>query len=236
MRHKNRSAILFLAAVLLAAPAAGEPEPSHDGPSTVRVDAEGRVETAPDIVSLTVRVVTEDPRSAKAAEDNAGTTRSVIAALRRTMGDDVELQTTGYSVTPRFEPFKPNTERKLIGYQVRNSVVLRTDDLKGIGRAIDAATGAGANEIDSLRFELSDDFALRLQALSEATRRARAKADAIAAALGKKVSRVIAVEESSGFASPLRMEARLTAKAATPVEVGDLEVRARVSMQVALQD
>ena len=236
MRQKSRSAIPLLAAVLLAGPAAGEPKPTLDGPSTVRVDAEGQVAAVPDIASLTVRVVTDDPRSAKAAEDNAKTTRAVLSALRRTMGHDVQLKTTGYSVTPRFEPFKPNTARKLIGYQVRNSVVLRTDDLEGIGRAIDAATAAGANEIDSLRFELRDDFALRLQALAEATRRARAKADAIAEALGTKVSRVIAVEESSGFARPLRMEARMTAAAATPVEVGDLEVRARVSMEVALQD
>ena len=114
---------------------------------------------------------------------NAATTEAVLAALRRVTGDEAEIKTTGYSVTPRFEQFEPSTPRKLVGYRVRNSVVLTSSDLKGIGRAIDAAIGAGANDIDSLSFQLRDDFEIRLQALAEATRRARAKADAIAKAM-----------------------------------------------------
>ena len=90
MRRKIRYAIPFLTAALLAPPAASEPPRAHDAPSTVRVDAEGAVAAAPDRVSLTVRVVTEDPRSAKAAEDNAARTRAVLSALRRAMGDDAD--------------------------------------------------------------------------------------------------------------------------------------------------
>merc|ERR1711960_30959 len=107
------------------------------------------------------------------------------------MGKEAKIQTTGYAMTPQYEYLKTSSTRRLTGYQVRNSILLRSGDLAGIGRAIDAAADAGANEIDSLSFGLRDDFELRLEALAEATQRARAKADAIAAALGTKVDRVV---------------------------------------------
>jgi len=213
----------------LALPALGAPAGTEPSAPTIRVQAEGRVEAVPDRVSLAVRVVNQAPQSAE-------TTRAVLSALRRVTGKGAEIKTSGYSITPRFEQAKPNTPRKLVGYQVRNSITLRSDDLEGIGAAIDAATEAGANEMDSLSFEIQDDFTLKLQALAEATRRARAKADAIAKALGTAVDRVISVEEQSGNSSPLRMQARFASKASTPVEVGSLTLRASVSMQVALED
>jgi len=202
--------------------------------STIRVSGEGRVEASPDIVTLNVRVVTEDRRSAVAAKENAALTEAVITALRRATGAEAEIQTTGYALMPQFEYLKPSSKRRLTGYQVRNSVVLRSTDLAGIGDAIDAAADAGANEIDSLSFGLRDDFERRLEALAVATRRARAKADAIAAALGTEVERVVSVEESGGLPAPVRLQASFASKASTPIEVGNLELRAQVSMQVEL--
>ena len=204
---------------------------------TIRVSAEGRIEAAPDVVTLSVQVVTEDRRSEIAAKENAETTQTVIAALRRAMGPEAKIQTTGYALTPQYEYMQPSSTRRLTGYQARNSILLQTRDLAGIGRAIDAASDAGANEIDSLTFGLHDDFERRLEALAEATRHARSKADAIAAALGTTVARVVSVDESGGFAPPAaRMQAQFASKAATPIETGSLELVAQVSMQVELAD
>lgn len=228
-------ATLFVAATLAATTAWSETAHASQ-PSTIQVDAEGRIEAEPDLVTLNVSVVSEAHQSAEAVSANAATTEAVLAALREAAGDEAEIKTTGYSVTPRFEQFEPSTPRRLVGYRVRNSVVLASSDLKGIGQAIDAAVAAGANDIDSLTFQLRDDFEIRLQALAEATRRARAKADAIAKALGKRVARVVAVESGGGFSTPLRVENRFRASAKTPVAVGSLDVRARVSMQVELED
>ena len=41
-----------------------------DDRSTIRVEAEGRVEAKPDVVSLNVRVFTEAPKSAEAGQVN----------------------------------------------------------------------------------------------------------------------------------------------------------------------
>jgi hypothetical protein len=152
------------------------------------------------------------------------------------MGKEAQIQTTGYALTPQYEYLKTTSTRRLRGYQVRNSVLLRSGDLSGIGRAIDAASDAGANEIDSLTFGLRDDFEHRLQALAAATQHARSKADAIAAALGRKVARVVSVDESGSPPSPVLMRAQVLGSAPTPVETGNLELRAQVSMQVELTD
>ena len=65
---------------------------------------------------------------------------------------------------------------------------------------------------------------------------ARAKADAIATALGTRVARVVSVDESGGFPAPVRMHAQFSAKAETPIESGNLELQAQVSMKVELAD
>ncbi|MEE2676994.1 MAG: SIMPL domain-containing protein [Myxococcota bacterium] len=226
----------LLSAFVFVACGTGSGEANETDQPTVQVSASGRVQAAPDIVTLNVRVVTENLRSAVAAEENAKTTQAVISALRRAMGKDAEIQTTGYALTPQYEFVKHTSSRRLKGYQARNSVLLRTGDLAGIGRAIDAATDAGANEIDSLVFGLRDDSARRLEALAAATRNARAKADAIAKALGTRVSRVVSVQESGGFPAPVRMQAQFAAKAETPIETGNLELQAQVSMKVELAD
>jgi len=211
-------------------------EATESEPSTITVSGEGVIEAEPDVVTLNIRVVTEDRLSAVATRDNAATTQSVIAALRKAMGKETQIQTTGYALTPQYEYLKTTSTRRLRGYQVRNSVLLRSGDLSGIGRAIDAASDAGANEIDSLTVGLRDDFEHRLQALAAATQHARSKADAIAAALGRKVARVVSVDESGSPPSPVLMRAQVLGSAPTPVETGNLELRAQVSMQVELTD
>ena len=185
---------VLLSTLAFVACGTGSGEANETDRPTVQVNASGRVQAAPDVVTLNVRIVTENLRSAVAAEENAKTTQAVIAALRRAMGKEAEIQTTGYALTPQYEFVKHTSSRRLKGYQARNSVLLRTGDLAGIGRAIDAATDAGANEIDSLAFGLRDDSARRLEALAAATRNARAKADAIATALGTRVARVVSVD------------------------------------------
>jgi uncharacterized protein YggE len=207
-----------------------------DDRSTIRVEAEGRVEAKPDVVSLNVRAFTEAPKSAEAAEQNAARTQAVLKVLRKSLGPEAEISTSGFAVSPRYEQPGPNRSRVLVGYQVRNSVSVRSDDLSGIGKAIDAASAAGANEMDSLRFDVKDDSALRLKALAQATKRARQKAETIAQSLGTQVKRVISVEEMGGFAPAYRMQASsMMAKDSTPVAIGQVELTARVAMTVEFE-
>src|SRR5690606_8835333 len=105
------------------------------------------------------------------------------------------------------------------------------------GAVIDAATKAGANQVQNIRFMLKDEQAVRAQALREATTKARAQAEAMASALGLKITRVLSVSDS-GPVVPVINEMRMMAARAeaadvsTPVIPGQIEVRANVTLTV----
>ncbi len=77
-------------------------------------------------------------------------------------------------------------------------------DLAKIGSVIDTATASGANQVQGIQFTLSDEQAIRSQALREAALKARSDADVLAAALGLKVIRVLTVEENGTTGGPVR--------------------------------
>jgi uncharacterized protein YggE len=80
---------------------------------------------------------------------------------------------------------------------------------------------------------MKDDSALRLQALAEATRKARTSAEAIAQALNLHVAGVLSAE--SGFNStPIRPMSMMMALPktlpSTPIESGSVEISASVTV------
>jgi uncharacterized protein len=84
------------------------------------------------------------------------------------------------------------------------------------------------------------DRPARDQALSEATREAMSKAKVIAQALGGRVARIVEVQED-GFMrppQPLYQEystVQSSRVAATPVEVGALDIRSRVQLTAEIE-
>ena len=129
----------------------------------------------------------------------------------------------------------PDESPRIDGYRVANSVVVRTGELDRVGEVVDAAIAAGANEVQALQFGLRDDGPVRLRALAEATRRARATADVVAEALGREVARVVSVDEG-GAASPFPGKTMRFAEASTPIEVGDVDVHASVVLEAELRE
>ncbi|MEZ4217175.1 MAG: SIMPL domain-containing protein [Myxococcota bacterium] len=197
--------------------------------------------TAPaDVATLSVAVVTESAESAPAVEENARRSTAVIAALRKALGDAGEISTLGFSVAPQYDYGKASSGSPILrGYVVRNTVQVRLGAIARVGEAIDAATRAGANEVQSIVFGLRDDAPLRLRALAAAAKDARAKADAAAEALGVEVREIVSLDEGGGGVEVprMRMQAEFAAsKASTPIEAGGVDVRAEVVLTVAIGD
>ena len=101
-------------------------------------------------------------------------------------------------------------------------------------------TQAGANDISGISFTLRQDRPARDRALTEATREAMSKAEVVASALGRKVTRVVEVQEE-GFVRPpqpvYQAEAFMAKRdsVATPIEVGSLDVTSRVLLIVEVE-
>ena len=207
----------------------------------VMVAGDSIVRAQPDTAILTVSVVTQNSSAIEAQQENATKTEAVVRSTKAAAGTGAEVKTSGYSVQP-IRVYKEGQPPAISGYEVRNSVTVTTSDLKKLGAIIDAAAQAGSNEIAGISFTLRQDQPVRDRALSEATLEAVGKARMIASALGGRLVRVVEVQEE-GFQlrPPMPMYEAGTfasvqsAKVATPIEVGSLEITSRVQVIVEVE-
>lgn len=211
--------------------AAQEPAPAR---TQIRASAEAVVQARPDQAQIEIGVLSQAATAQAAASQNAAQLDAVLARLRKLLAGRGEVQTSGYSLTPNYR-YPKDGKPEITGYTASNVVQVKTQDLGLVGPVIDAATQAGANVIHSLRFTLRDDEAVRLEALRQATRKARASAEAMAAAAGLKPVRIVSIEQAP--APPYRPMREIAfarapeiATASTPVEAGAIEVHASVTV------
>ena len=227
---------MLAAAVLTAGPAAHVASAAELRPaSSIEVTAEAEVEVPPDLAMLEFGVRTQAETAAGAARDNAERMQAVLAALRQALGAGALLQTGSYTVGPNYAPPRDGGPAQITGYVATNIVQLRTAELARLGELIDVATRAGANQVQRVAYTLRDQGAQRREALSNAARAARLKAQTLASALGLKVTGFHSlVEHDVGDVRPLVRDAMLARaeSAVTPMEPGLITVRARVVLTV----
>ena len=203
----------------------------------VVVSGDSLVQARPDTAMISVAVVTQAQTALAAQQENARRSEAMVRALKSAAGAGAEIGTSGYSLQPQYN-YRENQTPVIRGYEARNTVTVTLGDLSKVGPVIDAATAAGANNIDNLSFTLRRDEPARDQALAAATREALRKAQVMAVALGGRVGRIVEVQEASaGRPVPIydaRMQARgmvaQAMEAKTPVEIGTLDIRAQVQL------
>ena len=131
---------------------------------------------------------------------------------------------------PSDKPFVP----QIVGYRAENVLSIRITDFSLVGPVIDTAVASGLNNIQSVSFGLQDDTNARMQALGDAVKQARKKADVIAAAAGVHIVSVIEISEQGARVIPFQAEsmmARAAPAAPTPVEPGAVVVNGDVTIK-----
>jgi uncharacterized protein YggE len=204
----------------------------------VRATGEATVTARPDRAQISIGVMTQSSTAQAAAIANATQTTQVIDAIKHTLGQGGDLKTAGYSISPQYQ-YTTNRSPKITGYQASNTVLIIVNDLSLLGKVIDAASDSGANNINGVSFSLKDDSAVRNQALAEAAAKARAAAESIAKALNTHVVGVLQAEtaEIPTFRPLTRSFAAMAgpASAPTPIEPGDLDIHATVTVTLEVQ-
>lgn len=211
------------------------PEP----PPTIVVTAEAVYDAEPDIVEITLSVVTEGKQSQSAVEENSRKAARVHEALRQIGLTKDEISTGRFSVQPIY---RYEGRPRISGFRVANTVNVRTDRLALAGDVLQAAIDAGANEVQDVSFTLSDHKAARSIAIREAVQSARAEAHAAAAAAGVTITGVrrININQQYNRPQPYRaMAAEVLARSDAPpppIEAGDVSVLANVTVEFAIAD
>ena len=213
-------------------------ETSKSAVPMVHAQGEATVSARPDQVQVDIGVVTQAQTAESAAGQNAKQTTDVIAALKKSLPANADVQTSGYSIHPNYKHARDGSAPTIIGYSASNTVRVKSSDIEGVGKLIDAATRAGANNVNGIQFTLKNENAIRAEALSNAVRNARASATALASGAGMKVSRILRIEEGEPVrVYPQRVEmmrAQADSVASTPVEPGEVQIRVVVSITAEL--
>lgn len=204
----------------------------------VRATGEATLTAKPDQARLSVGVITDAATAEEAMQKNATQTTMVLDALKKIVASNGEIKTSNYSVSPQYK-YEQGHSPEITGYQASNTVEVTLNDLSLIGKVIDGAGHAGSNNINSIAFTLKNDQAVREKVIAEATRQARANAEAIAQALNVRVVGLASAETvEAGNPRPMQpmfAMARQAMPAPTPVETGTLEVHATVSVTLEVE-
>ena len=212
--------------------------PGMDGhaspPGTIRVVGEATVTAKPDMAELDVGVISEAKTAEAASAENQKKMDRVIAALKKEVGAGGDVKTVGYMVTQRYgESKNPEARPVIVAYVVTNIVRARIGDVKAAGKVVDVALKQGANEVQRLIFTLKNPEPVQAEALRAAASKARSRGNALASALGLKLGNVLSVSDGDFGQRPVPFAEMSRAKVAdvgTPIEAGDLEVPATVTV------
>jgi uncharacterized protein len=228
----------LICATIMAANSAGVLAQGAQGQQPVpqvSTSATGEARVHPDRATILFAVETRAQTATKASADNAKRQKAVIDTLRDLGLVEGQVSTTGYSVAPemRYDGKQP----QVVGYVARNGVQADVRRIDQVGALIDAALGAGANVVNSLRFYSSRADDARKEALANAVAKARSDAESMAKAAGGSLGSLIELS-TSGVARPMGEEFALARMASadatqTPIEPGEQTVTVFVSARWA---
>ena len=232
------SGLAALAAAVLAWSllTAAAPVEAADMARTISVSGQGEARGVPDRAELSAGIATIAGTADAALAANARKMTAVFDTLKRLGVAERDVQTSNFSVQPQYAQNNGDGPARITGYQVSNQVDVTLDDTKKLGPALDALVGAGANQINSVSFDISDPAALQAKAREAAIADARSRAQTYAGAAGVTVGHVLSIQENGGGGAPVFAALALRAHAAsTPTAAGALRVTANVSVTFELK-
>jgi len=229
-------ALVFCA---LSAPVAAQQ--AAPSPPVIVTTGEGVVKLAPDRAWVTVGAESRARSAQEAQRMNTDVMTAVVERIKAAGIPPDAIQTSGYNLQPEFD--YANGKQTLRGYVARNQVQVRVDALAKTGEVISAVVTTGASTVNGVRFDLKDRESAEREALRLAVRDARRRADAAASGASVQIDRVLRIEEqreTGGVVRPMPMASRMgtlteSVTVAAPIEAGEIEVRAWVTMTVAIR-
>lgn len=204
---------------------------------TITVTGQGMV-SIPTTMTQIQLGVEADGKTAQEVQQVVAQRSSQVVELLKSRNVE-KLQTTGISLNPIYN--YQNNQQNITGYRATNTVSFRVKTATA-GNILDEAVQAGASQINGISFIASDnDIAIaQEQALRQATQAAQAQADVVLGALNLTSKGIASVQINSinrPMPRPLMMNVREAkmdaAPAVTPVEGGEQEIEASVTLQIS---
>ena len=193
---------LLIAIVVLSTALVLQKDADTQNTRTIDVTGISKYYAEPNIAYLQFSLETMADTAKEAGELNAAGMDEIRFALYRLGVPKEDIETSGYHVYPRTRWI--NNEYEVIGYTATQSLKVKYTDVNEVGEVIDSVLDAGANRVESIYFDLDDDTKeqLKKDALEEASKDAKAKAEAIAKGLGVQIIGIENVSVPETYYSP----------------------------------
>lgn len=176
----------ILATVLLASCAPVVSPQSNPNIRSLSVNGTGHITLVPDIAYINIGVRSEADEVSAALNTNTAQAQAISDKLISMGLEEKDIQTTSFNVYP-MQQYDMDGKISKTTYVVENTINVTVRDLAKLGRLLDAAVKAGANNIYGINFDVEDKSEALNQARDLAIQDAREKAEAIATAAGVKL-------------------------------------------------
>jgi uncharacterized protein len=237
-----RKKILTLALAALAANAALPARAAEEPSPRIMVSGEGEAAAAPDMALVSLTVLREADTARAALDANNKAMADVLAAMKTFGIAEKDLQTSGFSIQPRYLYANPdkgeNFEPKITGYSVFNTLGVRIRDLAKVGDVLDQSVTLGVNQGGNITFVKDDASAVMEEARKKAVENAVAKAKTITSTAGVGIGRILEMSEQSFQPGPIPMmqaDMAMVKSAGAPVPVASGENSYRVTVNVTFE-
>ena len=159
--------------------------------STIAVSGVGTVNVQPDEILIDLGVANQGPNATQVLMHNSATMTAVINSIEGAGINSTDIQTTQFNFGPIYTYNQVNGSQTISGYQASNTVqvTLTGSSTSKLDTVINDGVNAGANQIQSIGYTISDSLQnqLKTQAMHNAVADANITAHNLAASENVKI-------------------------------------------------
>lgn len=207
-----------------------------------------QLKVAPNQVTIVLGVTSQHKTATGALSDNSQLMNKVIAALYKKGLKKEDVNTQRFGVQPIWSSRPQNSlggeewRSSITSYRVNNALRVVTAQLNKSGEIVSAATKAGANQVQSISFGLSNPREYRKQAITAAINNAKEDAEFAAAASELVLDGIKAIHLDNSVPTAERAVTRSALSSAVrpplelPIKPENITLRASVSVEYLLSE
>ena len=209
---------------------------------TISVSGTATASSNPDTLIIVLGVESVAKTANEFLSENSNSLNSVISSLSDSGISKDDIQTSNFSIYPLYDSIKDsngNWQQILNGYRVSNILSIQTEKIDSAGDIIDVAVSSGANRVDDVSFQLSDNKLEKISddLIADAINDATQKAEKALVPLKQKIVGVKSVVIHDNvvpyYDSPMRASFDGFAESSmksSPIMSGDEEISTNVSV------
>jgi len=172
--------------------------------NVITVSKKGTVYATPNLVQVSLSVITEEKKVGDALKSNSEKSSAIIEFLKEQGVSETDIKTTYFNVSSLYEWHKDDLDiysssgtRVLVGYEANQTIEVKIRDVEKVSSIIEGSVDVGANEVSDLRFIVENEEAFKTQARTKAIIDAKAEASQTAQTLGVKLGDIVSFTEST---------------------------------------